>query len=80
MQYVLENPFPALVANLLSSVTKVLISVLIAWDRNSKQFEAGEYLFPFKLSHFISQFRDLATTKFNIAWLVGMISHSRCSH
>jgi hypothetical protein len=46
-QHALENPFPALVADLLSSVSEVLISVLIAWDWDSKQFEAGEHLFPF---------------------------------
>ncbi|KAG2127613.1 uncharacterized protein EDB93DRAFT_1256936 [Suillus bovinus] len=40
-QHALENPFPALVANLPSSVSEVLVSVLIAWDQDGKQFEAG---------------------------------------
>lgn len=39
------------------------MSVLIAWDRDSKQFEAGEHLFLLTLNHLILQFRDLATTK-----------------
>ncbi|KAG1837764.1 hypothetical protein F4604DRAFT_1942036 [Suillus subluteus] len=40
-QHALENPFPVLVADLPSSVSEVLVSVLIAWDRDGKQFEAG---------------------------------------
>ncbi|KAG1904220.1 uncharacterized protein F5891DRAFT_1184412 [Suillus fuscotomentosus] len=40
-QHALENPFPALAADLPSSVCKVLISVLVAWDQDGKQFEAG---------------------------------------
>ncbi|KAG0694735.1 hypothetical protein DFH29DRAFT_1006079 [Suillus ampliporus] len=40
-QHALENAFPALVADLPSSVSEVLISVLIAWDQDGKQFEAG---------------------------------------
>ncbi|KAG1883385.1 hypothetical protein F4604DRAFT_1920586 [Suillus subluteus] len=48
-QHALENPFPALVADLPSS--------------DGKQFEAGEHLFPLTLNHLILQFRDLATIK-----------------
>ncbi|KAG2134506.1 hypothetical protein DEU56DRAFT_950142 [Suillus clintonianus] len=40
-QHALENAFPALVADLPSSVSEVLVSVLIAWDQDGKQFEAG---------------------------------------
>ncbi|KAG1797808.1 uncharacterized protein HD556DRAFT_1440769 [Suillus plorans] len=41
VQHALENPFPALVSDLPSSVCEVLVSVLVAWDQDGKQFEAG---------------------------------------
>ncbi|KAG1897423.1 uncharacterized protein F5891DRAFT_1191866 [Suillus fuscotomentosus] len=40
-QHALENPFLALVADLPSSICEVLVSVLVAWDQDGKQFEAG---------------------------------------
>ncbi|KAG1883997.1 hypothetical protein F4604DRAFT_1919810 [Suillus subluteus] len=40
-QHALENPFPTLVKNLLGTITEVLIAVLVVWDMNGKQFEAG---------------------------------------
>ncbi|KAG1769566.1 hypothetical protein EDD22DRAFT_948822, partial [Suillus occidentalis] len=41
LQHALENPFPALVKNLPGSITEVLITTLVVWDRNGEQFEAG---------------------------------------
>ncbi|KAG1898786.1 uncharacterized protein F5891DRAFT_1190575 [Suillus fuscotomentosus] len=40
-QHALENPFPTLVKNLPGTITEVLIAVLVVWDTNGKQFEAG---------------------------------------
>ncbi|KAG1899743.1 uncharacterized protein F5891DRAFT_1189553 [Suillus fuscotomentosus] len=40
VQHALENPFPALVADLPLSVSEVLVSVLVTWDQDGKQFEA----------------------------------------
>ncbi|KAG2144338.1 hypothetical protein DEU56DRAFT_754383 [Suillus clintonianus] len=40
-QHALKNLFPALVKNLPGTITEVLIAMLVVWDRNSKQFEAG---------------------------------------
>ncbi|KAG2053496.1 hypothetical protein BDR06DRAFT_972284 [Suillus hirtellus] len=40
-QHALENPFPTLVKNLSGTITEVLIAVLVVWDTDSKQFEAG---------------------------------------
>ncbi|KAG2079491.1 uncharacterized protein F5147DRAFT_819305 [Suillus discolor] len=40
-QHALENPFPTLVKNLPGTITEVLIAVLVVWDMNGKQFEAG---------------------------------------
>lgn len=45
MQHTLENPFPTLVKNLPETTTEVLIAVLVVWDMNSKQFEAGGHFF-----------------------------------
>ncbi|KAG0698611.1 hypothetical protein DFH29DRAFT_1002706 [Suillus ampliporus] len=40
-QHALENPFPPLVKGMPGTISKVLLSVLVAWDKNSRQFEAG---------------------------------------
>ncbi|KAG1896001.1 uncharacterized protein F5891DRAFT_1193639 [Suillus fuscotomentosus] len=40
-QHALENPFPTLVKNLPGTITEVVIAVLVVWDTNGKQFEAG---------------------------------------
>ncbi|KAG1886285.1 hypothetical protein F4604DRAFT_1918011 [Suillus subluteus] len=40
-QHALENPLPTLVKNLPGTITEVLIAVLVVWDTNGKQFEAG---------------------------------------
>ncbi|KAG1776677.1 hypothetical protein EV702DRAFT_1046004 [Suillus placidus] len=40
-QHALENPFPTLVKNLPGTITEVLMEVLVMWDTNGKQFEAG---------------------------------------
>ncbi|KAG1834480.1 hypothetical protein EV424DRAFT_1532204 [Suillus variegatus] len=36
-----QNPFLTLVKDLPASVTEVLVAVLVAWDQEGKQFEAG---------------------------------------
>ncbi|KAG1791772.1 uncharacterized protein HD556DRAFT_1445129 [Suillus plorans] len=41
MEHALQNPFPTLVKDLPVSVTEVLVAVLVAWDQEGKQFEAG---------------------------------------
>ncbi|KAG1793576.1 hypothetical protein EV424DRAFT_1548311 [Suillus variegatus] len=40
-QHALENPFPPLVKEMLGTISEVLLSVLVAWDKNGRQFEAG---------------------------------------
>lgn len=44
-QHALENPFPPLVKEMPGTISEVLLSVLVAWDKNGRQFEAGTYLF-----------------------------------
>ncbi|KAG2131344.1 hypothetical protein DEU56DRAFT_757596 [Suillus clintonianus] len=41
VQRAVENPFPALVKDLPSPVCEILVSVLVVWDQDEKQFEAG---------------------------------------
>ncbi|KAG1816746.1 uncharacterized protein BJ212DRAFT_1480605 [Suillus subaureus] len=40
-QHALENPFPPLVKEMPGTISEVLLSVLVAWDKNGRQFEAG---------------------------------------
>ncbi|KAG2156555.1 uncharacterized protein EDB93DRAFT_1247258 [Suillus bovinus] len=40
-QHALENPFPPLVKGMPGTISKVLLSVLVMWDKNSRQLEAG---------------------------------------
>ncbi|KAG1812775.1 uncharacterized protein BJ212DRAFT_1482850 [Suillus subaureus] len=40
-QHALENPFPPLVKEMPGTISEVLLSVLVTWDKNSRQFEAG---------------------------------------
>ncbi|KAG1819013.1 uncharacterized protein BJ212DRAFT_1479142 [Suillus subaureus] len=40
-QHALENPFPPLVKEMLGTISEVLLSVLVAWDKNGRQFKAG---------------------------------------
>ncbi|KAG0698458.1 hypothetical protein DFH29DRAFT_1002832 [Suillus ampliporus] len=41
VQHALENPFPPLVKGMPGTISKVLLSVLVVWDKNGRQFEAG---------------------------------------
>ncbi|KAG1889110.1 uncharacterized protein F5891DRAFT_1198682 [Suillus fuscotomentosus] len=40
-QHALENPFPPLVKGMLRTISEVLVSVLVTWDKSGRQFEAG---------------------------------------
>ncbi|KAG1799691.1 uncharacterized protein HD556DRAFT_1439350 [Suillus plorans] len=40
-QHALENPFPPLVKGMPGTISEVLVSVLVAWDKSGRQFEAG---------------------------------------
>ncbi|KAG1887799.1 hypothetical protein F4604DRAFT_1674959 [Suillus subluteus] len=43
-QHALENPFPPLVKGMPGTISEVLVSVLVAWDKSGRQFEAGVWL------------------------------------
>ncbi|KAG1894672.1 uncharacterized protein F5891DRAFT_1194977 [Suillus fuscotomentosus] len=51
VQHALENPFPTLVKNLPGTITEVLVAVLVVWDTNGKQFEAGKGLARAKIQY-----------------------------
>jgi len=53
-QHALENPFPPLIKGVPGTISEVLLSVLIVWDKNGRQFEAGMCLFVPALICFIS--------------------------
>ncbi|KAG1888457.1 uncharacterized protein F5891DRAFT_987834 [Suillus fuscotomentosus] len=63
-QHALENPFPTLVKNLPGTITEVLIAVLVVWDTNGKQFEAGvwpEHKFNMTRLSVLKLYDDLST-------------------
>ncbi|KAG1902257.1 uncharacterized protein F5891DRAFT_978955 [Suillus fuscotomentosus] len=63
-QHALENPFPTLVKNLPGTITEVLIAVLVVWDTNGKQFEAGvwpEHKFNMTWLSVLKLYDDLST-------------------
>ncbi|KAG1852364.1 hypothetical protein C8R48DRAFT_777531 [Suillus tomentosus] len=59
-QHALENLFPTLVKNLPGTITEVLVAVLVVWDTNGKQFEAGKGLARAKIQY-DSLYDDLST-------------------
>jgi hypothetical protein len=72
-QHALENPFPTLVKNLPGTITEVLIAVLVVWDTNGKQFEAGRHLFVLIRSRTNMSYSDAGVWpehKFNMTRLV----------
>ncbi|KAG1892891.1 uncharacterized protein F5891DRAFT_986337 [Suillus fuscotomentosus] len=63
-QHALENPFLTLVKNLPGTITEVLIAVLVVWDTNGKQFEAGvwpEHKFNMTRLSVLKLYDDLST-------------------
>lgn len=74
-QHALENPFPTLVKNLPGTITEVLVAVLVVWDTNGKQFEAGKYSFILIRSRTHLSYCDAGVwpeQKFNMTRLVGV--------
>ncbi|KAG1763519.1 hypothetical protein EDD22DRAFT_846349 [Suillus occidentalis] len=64
VQHALENLFPALMKSLPGSITKVLITMLVMWDRNGKQFEAEvwpEQKFNMSQLSVLKLYNDLST-------------------
>lgn len=53
-QHAIENPFPSLVKGMPGTISEVLLSILVVWDKNGRQFEAGTCSFVLILFCFIS--------------------------
>jgi len=52
-QHAIENPFPSLVKGMPGTISEVLLSILVVWDKNGRQFEAGTCFFVLILFCFI---------------------------
>ncbi|KAG1786189.1 uncharacterized protein HD556DRAFT_1313638 [Suillus plorans] len=63
-QHALENLFPTLVKNLPGTITEVLVAVLVMWDTNGKQFEAGKGLARAKI-----QYDSVVPVQERAAWI-----------
>ncbi|KAG1800623.1 hypothetical protein EV424DRAFT_1352080 [Suillus variegatus] len=64
VQHALENLFPTLVKNLPGTITEVLVAVLVMWDTNGKQFEAGKGLARAKI-----QYDSVVPVQERAAWI-----------
>ncbi|KAG1899634.1 uncharacterized protein F5891DRAFT_1189443 [Suillus fuscotomentosus] len=64
VQHALENPFPTLGKNLPGTITEVLGAVLVVWDTNGKQFEAGKGLARAKI-----QYDSVVPVQEHAAWI-----------